>query len=96
MLGLFFHFLERRLAFGLSTSGGMTKHLNKTFILYITPLKINMERKHEGLVIVLPEVSNSHRGGHPPLPPPSSLHKLKITEVGEGGVFPVFTLLGNP
>ena len=34
--------------------------------------------------IVLPEVSNSHRGGHPPLPPPSSLHNLKITEVGEG------------
>ena len=35
-------------------------------------------------LIVLPEVSNSHRGGHPP-PPPSSLHKLKIMEVGEGG-----------
>ena len=35
--------------------------------------------------IVLPEVSNSHRGGRPPLPTPSSLHKLKITEVGEGG-----------
>ena len=34
--------------------------------------------------IVLPEVSNSHRGGHPPLPPPSSLRNLKITEVGEG------------
>ena len=36
-------------------------------------------------LIVLPEVSNSHRAGHPPLPPPSSLHNLKITEVGEGG-----------
>ena len=35
--------------------------------------------------IVLPEVSNSHRGGHPLLPPPSSLNKLKIKEEGEGG-----------
>ena len=25
-------------------------------------------------LIVLPEVSNSHRGGHPPLPPPEEWH----------------------
>ena len=37
-------------------------------------------------LIVLPEVSNSHRGGHPPLPPPLLLKQIKgVKEEGEGG-----------
>ena len=35
--------------------------------------------------IVLPEVSNSHRGGHPPLPPPLLLTQLKDNGGGGGG-----------